>query len=71
MSLPLLIGIGLSAVLFIAVTLLLLWGGFFDDSGGFYAGFTAVCNLLAYTIFWAIPTLIGWAVYATWFRGAA
>ena len=27
--------------------------------------------VLAYLLGWALPTLAGWAVYATWFRGAA
>lgn len=42
------------------------------QSGGFDGGPTdGLFAVLAYLLGWALPTLAGWAVWATWFRGAA
>ncbi|MGE0745279.1 MAG: hypothetical protein AB7K86_08530 [Rhodospirillales bacterium] len=57
--------IGLSAALFIGVTVLCRRAGFFEADN---YGIGALFALGAYSVLWAIPTLIAWAVWATWLR---
>lgn len=64
LSLPFLLGICLSVALFAGVTVLAWTQGLFEDApygvGGMFA-------LMLYAILWALPSLAGWAIYATWF----
>lgn len=63
-SLAAAVGIALSGLLFIAVAVLCHQQGLFDghDTHGIGAMFT----LLLFGILWAVPSLAGWAIYATW-----
>lgn len=67
-SLPVLIGLSLCLLLFIAVTVLAHSEGMFDDPGGYLAGLNGAFLVLLYAILWALPSLAGWAIYATWWR---
>ena len=58
---------GLSALLFIAVTVFAWHAGLFDDAGGYAGGLEAFFITILYAVLWAIPSLAGWAIYATWF----
>lgn len=67
-SLPALILIGISLALFIGVTVLCFYQGMFDNSGGYAGGLDGLFTLILYLIFWALPSLAGWAIWATWWR---
>ena len=69
LSLSLVVGLALSAALFVAVTVLCWHQGMFDGGGGYAGGLDAVFTVIAYTLCWAVPSLAGWAIYATWFGG--
>ena len=62
-SLSALAFIGADIVLFIGVTLLCWFGGLFDVHLDRWAWPFLAIN---YTIFWLMPTVIAWAVWATW-----
>ncbi|MFN3303053.1 MAG: hypothetical protein ACK44A_04960 [Roseateles sp.] len=68
LSLPVLILLGISLALFIATTYLCHSQGMFDGGGGYAGGLDGLFTVILYAIFWAIPSLIAWAVWATWFR---
>ena len=59
--------IGLSIALFIATTWLCYLQGMFDGSPDTY-GVGAIFTMFFYMLFWGIPTLVIWAVWATWFK---
>lgn len=67
-SLPALILIVLSLALFIGVTFLCFCQGMFDDGGGYGGGLGGMFIFIFYAVFWAIPSLAGWAIWATWWR---
>lgn len=58
----------LSALLFVAVTVFAWYSGLFDGgSSGYAAGLEGFFIIILYAVLWAIPSLAGWAIYATWF----
>lgn len=68
-SLSALVLIGLSVALFIGVTVLCFMQGMFDGGGGYAGGLGSIFTFLFYVVFWAVPSLAGWAIWATWWRG--
>lgn len=69
LTLPFLLLAGFSLGLFIGVTILCHQQGLFDAGGGGYlGGIDALFTIILYAILWAIPSLIAWAAWATWFR---
>lgn len=68
LSLPLLMLVGFSLLLFISVTIFCHSQGMFDGGGGYLGGIDALFTLIVYGMFWAVPSLMAWAVWATWFR---
>jgi hypothetical protein len=67
-TLPVLILLGISLALFIGTTVLAHYQGMFDNSGGYAGGLDGLFLLILYAIFWAIPSLVAWAIWATWLR---
>lgn len=68
-TLPFLLLAGFSLALFIGVTILAHSQGMFDGSGGGYlGGIDALFTIILYAVFWAVPSLLAWAVWATWWR---
>lgn len=68
-SLPVLILLGLSLALFVGATILAHSQGMFDAGGGGYlGGIDAMFTMILYTLLWALPSLLAWAVWATWWR---
>lgn len=68
-SLPVLALIVISLVLFVGVTILAHSQGMFDGGGGSLAGgVNALFTVTLYAVFWAAPSLLAWAVWATWWR---
>jgi hypothetical protein len=65
LPLPLLIIGACSLVLFIAVTVLAHQQGLFDGDS---LGVGAMFALTFYLLFWLAPTLLAWAVWATWWK---
>jgi hypothetical protein len=64
--------IALTIVLFVGMTLLCWLGGLFDGAGGAFGCDTSPLFIaFFFAIGWALPSLAAWAVWATWFRGAA
>lgn len=64
LSIPVIVMLSISAALFICVVLMnrdSSSGGNFPDIGRFFA-------LVTYLIFWLLPSLLMWSVWATWFR---
>jgi hypothetical protein len=59
---------GLSLLLFVGVTILCHWQGMFDGGGGYAGGLDGFFIVIAYAVFWAVPSLLVWAVWATWWR---
>lgn len=55
-----------SCVLFLFVTWLAHSQGIFD--GGDPFGIAFIFGLALYAALWATPSLLAWAVYATWFK---
>ena len=69
LSLPVLILIGISLALFVGVTILAHSQGMFDGGGGGYlGGIDALFTIILYVVFWAVPSLLAWAIWATWWR---
>lgn len=68
LPLPLLLLAGLSLLLFINATILAHKNGMFDGGGGYAGGVEAIFLVALYLIFWALPSLLAWAVWATWWR---
>lgn len=58
--------IGVSVILFGLATWACASQGLFEGSDTFGVG--AMFTLVIYAVLWAIPSLIAWAVYATWFK---
>jgi len=56
-----------SIALFLAATWFLWWQGLFDGSHDPFGMGFLFC-IAIYSVFWLIPSLTGWAVWATWFR---
>lgn len=67
-TLPLMLLAGFSALLFLVVTVLCHRRGFFDSCSGVGAGFAGLFLVVTYAILWAVPSLLAWAVWATWFK---
>lgn len=62
----------LLALICASLALLIIITAVVRRNGGFDGGSTdGLFAVLAYLLAWALPTLAGWAVWATWFRGAA
>jgi ABC-type dipeptide/oligopeptide/nickel transport system permease subunit len=60
--------VSLSALLFFAVTVFAWHSGLFDGgSSGYAGGMDGLFLIILYAVLWAIPSLAGWAIYATWF----
>lgn len=59
--------VGLSVALFVAVSVFCRWHRMFDEWSD-PMNFMALFVLLAYAVLWAVPSLVAWAVWATWFR---
>ena len=55
-----------SAALFIGVTALTIWQGMWDGGDPYGVGAMFICFI--YMVLWALPSLIIWAVWATWFK---
>lgn len=66
-SLAVLVGLAFSAVLFIIATVICWRQGLFDGGGGYAGGLDAVFIIFMYVIFWILPSILTWAIYATWF----
>ena len=65
-TLPFILLLAFSFVMFILATLLNWQQGLFEPAsdygvGGFFA-------LTIYAILWVIPSLAAWAIYATWWK---
>ena len=60
----------MSLLLFIGVTIFCHQAGMFDagGGGGFVAGLDSLFATIVYLICWAVPSLLAWAVWATWWR---
>lgn len=67
-SLPVLILLCISFALFVGVTILCLSQGLFDRGGGYLGGIDAMFTIIIYAVAWAIPSLLAWAAWATWWR---
>lgn len=68
LSMPLLIGLGLSLALFAFATWACSKQGLFKDGG--YPDFNPLFVAIFYAALWLLPSFAGWAIYATWFTGA-
>lgn len=68
LTMPFLLLAGLSLLLFIGATILAHQQGLFDGGGGYAGGLDAVFIVILYAVFWAIPSLLAWAVWATWWK---
>ena len=68
LTLPFLMLAGFSLALFIGVTIFCHFQGLFDNGGGYLGGIDALFTIIVYSMFWAVPSLMAWAVWATWFR---
>ena len=69
LSLPVLVLLGISFALFIGVTILAHSQGMLDGGGGGYlGGIDALFTIILYAVFWAVPSLLAWAIWATWWR---
>ena len=69
LSLSVLVLIGISLSLFVGVTILAHSQGMFDRGGGGYlGGINALFTIILYAVFWAVPSLLAWAIWATWWR---
>lgn len=68
LPLPLLLLLGFSGLLFLVVTALCHRRGLFDSCGGLGDVFAGLFLIVNYAIFWAVPSLLAWAVWATWFK---
>ena len=70
LSLPFLLLAGFSLLLFIGVMIFCYQAGMFDAGGGsgFVAGLDSLFATIVYLICWAVPSLLAWAVWATWWR---
>ena len=67
LSLPVLVLLGISFALFIGVTILAHSQGMLDG-GGYLGGIDALFTIILYAVFWAVPSLLAWAIWATWWR---
>ena len=68
-SLGAMILIGISVALFVGTTILCHLQGLFDgSSGGYLSGLDSLFTIIIYAVFWAIPSLASWAIWATWWR---
>lgn len=68
LTLPFLLLAGFSLLLFIAVTFLAHQQGMFDGGGGYAGGLDGLFLMMLYALLWAAPSLLAWAVWATWWR---
>ena len=68
LSLPVLVLLGISFALFIGVTILAHSQGMLDGGGGYLGGIDALFTIILYAVFWAVPSLLAWAIWATWWR---
>lgn len=66
-SAPTLYLFGFSLFLFTLVTIWLWQMSMFDDDS---LGIGGMFCMIFYSALWACPTLLAWAIYATWFKGA-
>lgn len=55
-----------SLVLFVVVTVVQRHMGMFDGADSL--GIGGLFSLLFYVLFWALPSVLAWAVWATWLR---
>lgn len=67
-SLPVLWLIAISFFMFVVATWLCFSQGLFDGSDTY--GVWALFIVCIYAVFWAVPSLATWAVWATWFKEA-
>lgn len=58
--------VGVSAITFIVLTVVLFREGVFDGSDLF--GLNVLFATLTYAVLWLIPSLLAWAIWATWFN---
>lgn len=65
-TLPLILLLAFSFVMFILATLLNWQQGLFEPASDY--GFGGLFAAMIYAILWAIPSLLAWAIYATWGR---
>lgn len=65
-SAPHLIMLAICIALFVATTVFCVWQGLFDGNDQF--GIGEIFKIAAYAVFWIIPSLTMWAVWATWIR---
>jgi len=68
LTLPLLLLAGFSLLLFIGVTILAYSQGLYDGRGGLGGAMEGAFLVILYAICWALPSLLTWAVWATWLR---
>ena len=59
--------LAMSLLLFVLVTWFCVSQGLFDDGGG-YIDLSGFFVFVIYVIGWAMPSLVAWAVWATWFQ---
>jgi hypothetical protein len=68
LSLPFLLLAGFSLLLFIGVTILGHYQGMFDGGDGYAGGLGGLFLIILYAILWAGPSLLAWAIWATWWK---
>lgn len=68
LTIPFLLLSCFSMLLFICVTIFCYWQGMFDGGGGYAGGLDGLFIVIAYAVLWVVPTLLAWAVWATWWR---
>lgn len=65
LPIPVLILLGISFVLFLGATLVCRWQRFFEQDD---LGLGAAFAMLVYAILWALPSVLLWAIWATWIK---
>ena len=66
-----LVVIAIAVILFVVVTVVCHQAGMFDGGSGYLGGLDSLFVIIAYAVLWAVPSLLAWAAWATWFRGQA
>jgi hypothetical protein len=61
--------VGFSVLCLVLVTAFCVVAGLFNGPDPYRIGW--VFGLIVYVCGWVVPSLVAWAVWATWFRGGA
>lgn len=60
--------LAISLALLIGCTLIAWCQDMFGSSGGYLGGLDGLFLFLLYACLWAVPSLLVWAVWATWWK---